>query len=111
MYAKEVLEHAGMLSCKSCPTPVDTKSKLSTTTRAQYEDPSIYPNLGCVFQCLTFTRPNISYAVQQICLFMHNPMEVHMQALRRIFRYIKGTSQCTSPVFIAYHIIYLIHRC
>jgi hypothetical protein len=93
-YAEEVLERAGMSSCKSCPTPVDTKSKLSTNTGTQYEDPSLYRSLAGALQYLTFTRPDISYAVQQICLFMHNPMEVHMQALRRILRYIKGTSQC-----------------
>ncbi|MCI51994.1 copia protein, partial [Trifolium medium] len=28
-YADEILERAGMSSCKSCPTPVDTKPKLS----------------------------------------------------------------------------------
>jgi len=93
-YAEEILERAGMSSCKSCPTPVDTKSKLSTTTGTQSADPSVYRSLAGALQYLTFTRPDISYAVQQICLFMHNPMEVHMQALRRILRYIKGTSQC-----------------
>ncbi|XP_071696145.1 uncharacterized mitochondrial protein AtMg00810-like [Rutidosis leptorrhynchoides] len=43
-------------------------------------------------QYLTFTRPDISYAVQQICLFMHDPREQHMHALKRIIRYIQGTA-------------------
>ncbi|XP_071700582.1 secreted RxLR effector protein 161-like [Rutidosis leptorrhynchoides] len=42
-------------------------------------------------QYLTFTRPDIAYAVQQICLHMQAPKECHMHALRRILRYIKGT--------------------
>jgi len=40
---------------------------------------------------LTFTRPNITYAVQQICLHMHDPREPHLTALKRILRYLRGT--------------------
>nr|GEV56080.1 ribonuclease H-like domain-containing protein [Tanacetum cinerariifolium] len=42
-------------------------------------------------QYLTFTRPDISYAVQQICLYMHDPREPHLAALKRILCYIRGT--------------------
>ncbi|GKC94345.1 ribonuclease H-like domain-containing protein [Tanacetum coccineum] len=42
-------------------------------------------------QYLTFTRPDISYAVQQVCLFMHDPREPHFSALKRILRYVCGT--------------------
>ncbi|GJU34195.1 ribonuclease H-like domain-containing protein [Tanacetum coccineum] len=47
--------------------------------------------LTCALQYLTFTRPNISYAVQQVCLFMHDPREPYLSALKRILRYIRGT--------------------
>ncbi|GKD90867.1 ribonuclease H-like domain-containing protein [Tanacetum coccineum] len=33
-------------------------------------------------QYLTFTRPNISYAVQQVCLYMHDHREPHFSAQR-----------------------------
>ena len=82
-----------MSSCKPCLTPVDTKPKLSATHSSPFEDPTLYRSLASALQYLTFTRPDISYAVQQICLFMHNPMETHMHALRRILRYIWGTIQ------------------
>lgn len=42
-------------------------------------------------QYLTFTRPNISYAVQQVCLHMHDPREPHLAVLKRILRYIRGS--------------------
>ncbi|XP_062093756.1 uncharacterized mitochondrial protein AtMg00810-like [Humulus lupulus] len=90
-YAEEIIERVDMSSCNSCPTPVDTKPKLSAKTNTPYEDPSHYHSLAGALQYLTFTRPGISYAVQQICLFMHNPMDEHMHALKRILRYIKGT--------------------
>jgi hypothetical protein len=38
-----------------------------------------------------FTRPDISYAVQQVCLHMHDPHEPHLAALKRILWYIRGT--------------------
>ncbi|GJV45835.1 ribonuclease H-like domain-containing protein [Tanacetum coccineum] len=45
----------------------------------------------CALQYLTFTRPDISYAVQQICLYMHDPRDPHFTALKRILRYVRGT--------------------
>jgi hypothetical protein len=42
-------------------------------------------------QYLTFTRPDIAYAVQQVCLHMHDPRESHLTAMKRILRYLWGT--------------------
>ncbi|WJX17055.1 hypothetical protein P8452_07010 [Trifolium repens] len=91
-YAEEIIEKAAMSSCKPVSTPVDTKAKLSGTSGNPYHDPSEYRSLAGALQYLTFTRPDISYAVQQVCLFMHDPKTQHMTALKRIIRYIKGTS-------------------
>jgi hypothetical protein len=90
-YAKEIIERAGMSSSNPSPTPVDTKAKLSISSGNPYHDPTEYRSLAGALQYLTFTRPDISYAVQQICLFMHDPRTQHMSALKRIIRYIKGT--------------------
>ncbi|CAJ2647961.1 unnamed protein product [Trifolium pratense] len=90
-YASEIIERAGMASCKPSATPVDTKQKLSTSSGTPYEDPSLYRSLAGALQYLTFTRPDISYAVQQVCLHMHAPRTEHMLALKRILRYVQGT--------------------
>lgn len=90
-YAADIIERAGMSACKPSPTPVDTKPKLSANSSAPYADPSHYRSLAGALQYLTFTRPDIAYAVQQVCLFMHDPREEHMHALKRIVRYIQGT--------------------
>ena len=44
-YANKIIEHACMSSCKPCPTPVDTKPKLSAKTSTPYEDPTHYRSL------------------------------------------------------------------
>lgn len=90
-YAEDIIERAGMTSCKPAPTPVDTKSKLSVSSGSPYEDPTKYRSLAGALQYLTFTRPDISYAVQQVCLHMHDPKDDHMTALKRILRYVQGT--------------------
>ncbi|GJR88047.1 ribonuclease H-like domain-containing protein [Tanacetum coccineum] len=43
-------------------------------------------------QYLTFTRPDLSYAVQQLCLYMHDPREPHLNAMKRVLRYLRGTT-------------------
>nr|GEZ31339.1 ribonuclease H-like domain-containing protein [Tanacetum cinerariifolium] len=47
------------------------------------------------FQYLTFTRPDISYVVQQICLHMHDPREPHLAALKWVLCYIRAKRQVT----------------
>nr|GEZ48754.1 ribonuclease H-like domain-containing protein [Tanacetum cinerariifolium] len=34
---------------------------------------------------------DISYAIQQVCLYMHDPREPHLEALKRILRYVHST--------------------
>ncbi|GKD32664.1 ribonuclease H-like domain-containing protein [Tanacetum coccineum] len=58
---------------------------------APVQDPPLYRSLAGGLQYLTFTRPDLSYAVQQICLYMHDPREPHLAALKRILRYVQGT--------------------
>ncbi|GKB34490.1 ribonuclease H-like domain-containing protein [Tanacetum coccineum] len=53
---------------------------------APISDSTLYRSLAGALQYLTFTRPDISYAVQQVCLFMHDPREPHLSALKRILR-------------------------
>ncbi|XP_060177732.1 uncharacterized mitochondrial protein AtMg00810-like [Lycium barbarum] len=90
-YAEEILERAGMSLSSPSPTLVDTKSKLSASKDAPFDDPTKYCQLAGALQYLTFTRPDISYAVQQVCLHMHDPRNEHMAALKRILRYIQGS--------------------
>ena len=90
-YALEILERAGMTNCKPCSTPVDTLTKLSADLGDTVADPTAYWSLAGALQYLTFTRPDLTYAVQQVCLHMHDPRESHLAALKRLLRYIRDT--------------------
>ncbi|GKA23859.1 ribonuclease H-like domain-containing protein [Tanacetum coccineum] len=60
-------------------TPTESKLGLEG---APVQDPTLYRSLAGGLQYLTFTRPDLSYAVQQICLYMHDPREPHLAALK-----------------------------
>jgi hypothetical protein len=90
-YMLDILDRAGMAECKPCTTPVDTSPKIYADSGAPVTDPSDYRSLAGALQYLTFTRLDIAYAVQQVCLHMHDPREPHLAALKRILRYVRGT--------------------
>jgi hypothetical protein len=83
-YAIDILERAGMSDCKPCSTPIDTEAKLSEDDGPQVADATCYRSLTGALQYLTFSWPDIAYAVQQVCLHMHTPREIHLTALKQI---------------------------
>ncbi|GJU39565.1 ribonuclease H-like domain-containing protein [Tanacetum coccineum] len=62
-----------LLTCNPCRTPVDTDSKLAATGDL-VSDPTLYRRLAGALQYLTFTRPDISYAVQQMRIGLDVPL-------------------------------------
>jgi hypothetical protein len=72
-------------------TPVDLQAKLAANSGPPVQDASQFWSIAGALQYLTFTRPDIAYAVQQICLHMHDPREPHLTGMKRILRYLQGT--------------------
>ncbi|GKE81912.1 ribonuclease H-like domain-containing protein, partial [Tanacetum coccineum] len=89
-YAVEILERAHMVNCNPSRTPVDTESKLGINGDL-VSDLTLYQSLAGSLHYLTFTRLDISYVVQQVCLYMHDLREPHFLALKLILRYVRGT--------------------
>lgn len=73
-----------MSSYRPSSTLVDTKVKLNGSSGNPYHDPTECRSLAGGLKYLTFTRPDISYEVQQVCLFMNDPKTQHKSALKRI---------------------------
>ena len=51
-----------------------------------------YRQLVGALQYVTLSRPDITYAVNKVCQFMHSPTENHWSAVKRIIRYLYDTS-------------------
>ncbi|XP_051228862.1 uncharacterized mitochondrial protein AtMg00810-like [Lolium perenne] len=81
----------GLFLSHPVPTQVDTQSKLSATEGDLVPDATEYRSLAGALQYLTLTRPDISYAVQQVCLHMHAPRMSHLALVKRVLRYLHGT--------------------
>lgn len=106
-YVDDLLEHAGMQNCKPIATPAETKQKASTTEGQLIADPTFYRSMAGALQYLTVTRPDIAYAVQQLCL--HSPPDIHSAMLKRVLRYLLGAPslgvhlrRMSSPTMTAY---------
>jgi histone deacetylase 1/2 len=53
------------------------------------KDNTEYRIIVGALQYLTLTRPNISFAVNKVCQFLHKPTTVHWSAVKRILRYLQ----------------------
>lgn len=83
-YAHELLERALMQDYKPSPTPMVQKLQSCFSTDELFKDPHLYRSLVGGLQYLTFTRPDISFSVNYVCQFMHNPTTFHFQLVKRI---------------------------
>ncbi|KAM1319724.1 hypothetical protein ACFX2H_004687 [Malus domestica] len=90
-YVKDLLTKTAMLDSKPCSTPCLPYNRLVLDDGTPYNNPALYRSVVGALQYLTFTRPDIAFAVHQVCQFMQRPMESHFSAVKRILRYLKGT--------------------
>jgi hypothetical protein len=90
-YAADLLDHAGMRNCKPASTPVDTKPKASANDGKSATDAAFYRSIVDALKYLMLTHPDIAYVVNQVCLHMHAPRDVHWSLVKWILRYVCGT--------------------
>jgi histone deacetylase 1/2 len=80
-----------MQKAKPLACPTTSGMKLSLYDGILLPDPTEYKRVVGALQYCIISRPNISYAVNQLCQFMHNPQDTHWMAVKRVLRYLKGT--------------------
>ncbi|KAG8475942.1 hypothetical protein CXB51_032958 [Gossypium anomalum] len=90
-YIRDLLERSSLSNAKSVHTPMVSSSMLSKDEGEHLVDPTEYRSIAGALQYIVLTRPDIAYAVNRVCQFMHAPTNLHMVALKRILRYLRGT--------------------
>lgn len=90
-YLQDILQHYNMKHCKPLKLPMDSHLKLREDTGDCLSDPSDYQQLIGKLIYLTLTRPDISFPIHVLSKFMHKPTTAHLQAAKRILRYLLGT--------------------
>ncbi|KAF5470759.1 hypothetical protein F2P56_011250 [Juglans regia] len=91
-YITDLLHRTNMQTSKPVSTPMCSNVKLSTVDGPSFEDPHLYRSVVGSLQYLAFTRPDLSFAVNKVCQFMHCPRVPHWQAVKRILCYLRLTT-------------------
>ncbi|KAK6146430.1 hypothetical protein DH2020_020299 [Rehmannia glutinosa] len=92
-YTKELLKKFGIEEGRTVSTPMATNVKIDKDEKGKPVDESKYRGMIGSLLYLTASRPDILHVVCLCARFQSNPKESHMSAVKRIFRYLKGTIQ------------------
>nr|GFB38795.1 hypothetical protein [Tanacetum cinerariifolium] len=90
-YALESLKKYGFQSCNPVDTLIMEKSKLDEDKEGKAVDPSQYHGMIGTFLYLTASRPDLQFAICMCARYQARPIEKHIHAVKRIFRYLRGT--------------------
>lgn len=91
-YANKILKLGGMNLCNPTQYPMESRLKLSKDENGQDVVPTEYRKLIGSLRYLTHTRPDLNYSVGMASRFMQQPKQSHWQVLKKILRYVKGTT-------------------
>ncbi|GJS05849.1 retrovirus-related pol polyprotein from transposon TNT 1-94 [Tanacetum coccineum] len=90
-YASKIVKKYGMLSSDSVDIPMVEKSKLDEDLQGTPIDATLYRGMIGSLMYLTSSRPDLIYVVCLCARYQAKPTEKHLNAVKRIFRYLKGT--------------------
>ncbi|GKA88181.1 retrovirus-related pol polyprotein from transposon TNT 1-94 [Tanacetum coccineum] len=90
-YALESLKKYGFDSCDPVDTPIVEKSKLDEDKEGKDVDPSHYCGMIGTLLYLTSSRPDLQFVICMCARYQARPTKNHLHAVKRIFRYLRGT--------------------
>ncbi|GJY59628.1 retrovirus-related pol polyprotein from transposon TNT 1-94 [Tanacetum coccineum] len=91
-YIKEMLKKFGLEDSKPMKTPMSSDTKLMKDEECESVDSTKYRGMIGSLLYLTASRPDIMFSVCLCARFQEAPKTSHLEAVKRIFRYIKGTT-------------------
>jgi hypothetical protein len=77
-----------MMGCKPISIPSQQNVKLGVDEGDLVEDTTMYKRIVGSLIYMTITRPDFSYVVRVVSQFMQTPQKPHLDAVRRILKYI-----------------------
>nr|GEZ86262.1 hypothetical protein [Tanacetum cinerariifolium] len=89
-YVAKVLKKFNFVNMKTTSTPMESNKPLIKDEEAEDVDVHLYRLMIGSLMYLTSSRPDITFAVCACARFQVNPKTSHLQAVKRIFRYLKG---------------------
>ncbi|GKF14567.1 retrovirus-related pol polyprotein from transposon TNT 1-94 [Tanacetum coccineum] len=90
-YALEILKKYGMESSDLVDTPLVERTKLDEDLQGIPVDPTRYRGMVGSLMYLISSRPDLVFAVCMCAHYLEKPTEKHLYAIKRVFRYLKGT--------------------
>ncbi|GJY54736.1 hypothetical protein Tco_0446400 [Tanacetum coccineum] len=87
-----MLKKFGLEESKPMKTPMSSDTKLMKYKECELVDSTKYRGMICSLLYLTTSRPDIMFSVYLCARFQEAPKTSHIEAVKRIFRYIKGTT-------------------
>ncbi|GJY96776.1 copia protein [Tanacetum coccineum] len=91
-YIKEMLKKFGLEDSKPMKTPMSSDTKLTKDEECESVDSTKYRGMIGSLLYLTASRPDIMFSVCLCARFQEDPKTSHLEAVKRIFQYIKGTT-------------------
>ncbi|GJT45492.1 putative ribonuclease H-like domain-containing protein [Tanacetum coccineum] len=89
-YVADMLKKFDLASVKTAITPMETKMALTKDEEANEVDVHLYRSMIGSLMYLTASRPDIMFAVCACSRFQVTPKTSHLNAVKRIFKYLKG---------------------
>jgi Reverse transcriptase (RNA-dependent DNA polymerase). len=94
-YIEKVLRDFDMWECKPVATPMDTTTRIQPSPADYVAEPETkqwYARaIGSLMYAMLGTRPDIAFSVFFLSRHLANPTAAHVQAVKRVMRYLKGT--------------------
>ncbi|GJX21270.1 hypothetical protein Tco_0223947 [Tanacetum coccineum] len=87
-----MLKKFGLEDSKPMKTPMSSDTKLTKDEECESVDSTKYRGMIGSLLYLTASRPDIMFSVCLCARFQEAPKTSHLEAVKRIFRYIKGTT-------------------
>ncbi|GJX98985.1 putative ribonuclease H-like domain-containing protein [Tanacetum coccineum] len=89
-YVGEILKKFGFSSVRTTSTPMETNKALTKDEDGEDVDVHLYRSMIGSLMYLTSSRPDIMFSVCACSRFQVQPKVSHLNAVKRIFRYLKG---------------------